>query len=182
MRLIIHPVSACIRGRSIAHSSCLSVLTRCWRWPSSKVEMYCRCFKKMVVDLVEVFDGSNDMRSYVSLAAELFHPAPNSAVVIFGELRLLGIECIHIVLIRCFAIDPLFHLDDAGTVVDFVCDVRGLSRYATYLAYEGDLRYNIAVDFELCVWMWLVGVNGLFHCYWADCVLSIGLNIGASAE
>lgn len=144
--------------------------------------MYCRCFEEMVVYLIEIFNGSNDMRSYVSLSAELFHPAPDSTVVVFGQLGLLRIESIHVILIRCLAIDPLFHLDDTGPVVDFVCDVRSLGRYAAYLTYERDLRDNIAVNLELCIWMWLVGIDGLFHCYWADCVLAVGLGARTSAD
>lgn len=131
----------------------------------------------MVVDLIEIRDGPNDVRADVSLLIKSLHPAPDSAVAVFDKLGLLRVECIHLVLICCLAIDPLFHLDNASTVVDFVSDVCGLCGYAANLTHEGDLRDVLAVDFEVCVWMWLVGIEGLFHGDGANCILAVGLEI-----
>lgn len=144
--------------------------------------MYGCRFEKVVVDFIEIRDGPNDMRSHVSLPVERLHPAPDSAVAVLDQFGLLRIKRVHVVLICCFAIDPLFYLDDASSVVHLIGDIRGLRGYTANLAHEGDLRNVVAVDLEVCIWVRLVCIEGLFHCDRPDGVLAVGLKVAMSAE
>jgi hypothetical protein len=74
-----------------------------------------------------------------------------------------------------FAVYPLLDFDDACAIVDFVCYVGGLGCNAADLAYEGDLAYVVAVDLEVCVWVWLVGVKGLLDGDGSDGVFAVCL-------
>lgn len=135
----------------------------------------------MVVDLVEVRDRSDDVGANVSLAIECFHPPPDSAVAILYEFGLLRVE-VHVILVCSFAVHPLFHFDYAGAVIDFVGYVRGLCGNIANLPNESDLTYGVAIDLEVGIWVWLMGIEGLLHGNGPNSVFAVCLQRLPSAE
>lgn len=135
----------------------------------------------MVVDFVEVLDGSNDMSTNMSFAVKSLHSSPYSAVSILFQFRFCWVECVHLILIRLLAIHPLLDFDDACPIVDFVGYVGGLCGDVANLSYEGDLTNVVAIYLEVCVWVWLVCIKGLLDGDGSDGVLAICLQRRGSA-
>lgn len=101
-------------------------------------------FEQVVLDLVFVGDGADDVRADVPFVVEGFEAAPDAGVVVFGESGLAGgvggqggVEGVGGV-----GVDPLFDFDGAGAVVEFVGYVCGLRGYVANLADECHLLFG----------------------------------------
>ena len=87
----------------------------------------------MVVDLIEVGNCPDDVCSNVSFVAHRVQPAPDSHVAVFRDILLLR------TLIIIVPIVPDLDFDGSRTVIQFVCDVRGLLRDVPDLGNERTL-------------------------------------------
>lgn len=97
-----------------------------------------RRFEKVVGDLHFVGDGSYDVGADVASVVESLQAAPDAGPFVLGELGFGGGGVgggVH----GGVGVDPLFHFDGAGAVVEFVGYVCGLGGYVADLADEGDL-------------------------------------------
>jgi hypothetical protein len=91
-------------------------------------------FEEVVIDLVEVFDGADDLCADVLPVVEGFQVAPYPAVCVVDELRLLGAGIVEEIRVYVF-----FDFDTAGAVVDLVGDVSRLAGDVADLADECEL-------------------------------------------
>lgn len=89
----------------------------------------------MVVDLVQVVDGTNDLSTDRPPLAETLQLAPCSAVRTLNESGLGGVGVVYSI-----GIHPLLDFYAAGTIVETVCCICSLSRDVTYLADKSELR------------------------------------------
>ena len=94
--------------------------------------MYGRGFEEVHANFVEVGYRADEVGCYMALAVEFLETTPDMHVLPFGRLsfRVLGV---------CVAVYPLFHVDEAGSVVDFEGCICGLGGDVVDLADEGDL-------------------------------------------
>lgn len=97
----------------------------------------------MVIDLVEIRDGSDEMRAEVSLAVVILQLAGHTYVLAlagegFGVVR-VGVR-----------VGPLLDFDEAGAVVEFVGCVGGLGGDGLDLPDDGYGGYVDRVDYEGC--------------------------------
>jgi hypothetical protein len=111
----------------------------------------------VVVDLVEVGDGSDNVGADVALVVEGLETAPDAdvrveLVALVGFLLLVGVY-------------PLLDLDLAGAVVNFECDVCRLRVDAANLADKGDLGCGCAVNLEVGARVALFGLDDLLDGY-----------------
>ena len=72
--------------------------------------MHSRSVEKVVVDFVEVSDGTNDVRCDVAPVGKFFDAAPHAHILAFFGWGLDGFGV-------SVAIDPLLDFDDAGSIV-----------------------------------------------------------------
>lgn len=86
----------------------------------------------MVHDFVEVIDWPYDYSTDVFPVPESFDFAPYSAVHVFDEAVIDFVVWVVVV-------NPFFCFNSTSTVVNLICDVRGLPRDVADLADEGDL-------------------------------------------
>jgi hypothetical protein len=114
-----------------------------------------RRLEQVVVDLIEVGDGPDDVRADVALVGEGLEAAPDADVRVQLEAR-LGV-------VLLVSVDPLLDLDLAGAVVDLEGDVCGLRVDAADLADKGDLRDGRPVDLEVCAREGLLGLEDLLY-------------------
>lgn len=113
--------------------------------------------EQVVVDLVEVGDGLDDVGADVALVAEGLEAAPDADVLLLGE----GGARLAVLLV---GVEPELDFHDAGAVVEPVRDVGGLRVDLAHHADEGDLRHVDAVDPEGAVAPeGLLGVDDLLH-------------------
>ena len=121
----------------------------------------------MIVHLVEVGHGSDNMCSYVPLVGERLGTAPNA------HMRIQLISWILIVLL--IYVDPLLDFNLAGTVVNLECNVCGLWVYAADLADKCDLSDESTIDTKVGSLVSFFGVEELFDSYRSKRFILIGL-------
>lgn len=109
-----------------------------------EVQVHVGGLEEVVVDLVEVADGLDDVRAHVPLVVVALEPAPDPHVVADAErARGRGRARLHLV-----RVDPELHLDYAGPVVQLVRRVRRLRADGPHHAHERHLLHVRAVDPE----------------------------------
>lgn len=113
----------------------------------------------MVVDLVEVGDGADDVGADVALVGEGLEATPDADVGVHLAARVRG-------LVLLVDVDPLLDLNLAGAVVDLKGDIGGLGLDVADLPDECDLGDDGAVDLEVGTGKGLLGVEDLLDCYW----------------
>jgi len=99
-------------------------------WTTGHVEMDNSGFQKMVVDLVEVDNRPDDMRSNISFIAQGVQPTPDSHVTVLSDVLLLQR------LVVIVPIVPDLDFDGSSAVIQFVCYVCGLLRDVSDLGNE----------------------------------------------
>lgn len=115
--------------------------------------------EQVVVDLVEVGDGLDDVDADVALIAKTAEAAPDADVLLLAEGVVGGV-------VLAVGVEPLLDLDDAGAVVEAVGDVGGLGADLADHADEGDLGDVGAVDPEAVLPVeGLLGVDDLLYRY-----------------
>ena len=112
----------------------------------------------MVVDLVGVGDGADEVGADVALSAEVLEAAPDADVGVEAVARVLG-------LLLLVGVDELLDLELAGAVVDADGEVGGLRVEVADLADGGDLGDGGAVDLEVGAGVGLLGVEDLLDGY-----------------
>lgn len=138
-------------------------------WASGKVQMHISRLQKMHRHLIHIRDRANKMTPHMTLIIEALHATKHSAIAsLFQSLHLwvwwrLGVE-------------PLLDFNEAGAVVQLVGCVCGLLCKAADLADEGHLLDFGAVDGEFGVGVWLLGVDKLLDCDWAETVFAVALD------
>ena len=102
--------------------------------------MYESGFEQVILDLIFVDNGPDNVRADVTFVVEGFEAAPDAGVFVLGEFGLgrggskgvvqgsVGV-----------GIDPLLHLYRTGAVVEFVGYICGLGGNVTDLSNECDL-------------------------------------------
>lgn len=125
-----------------------------------EVEVDVGRLEHVVVDLVEVVDGADEVGADVPLLVEGLEAAPHAHVLVegvpgLGVLLLVGV-------------DPLLDVDDAGAVVDPVRDVGGLRVHLPHLPDDGDLGDGVAVYDEVGAGVGLLQVEELLDGYGAE--------------
>lgn len=106
-------------------------------------EMHIGRLEHVVVHLVEVCDGADDVGADMTLAGEGLEASPDTHVRVDLAARIRG-------LVLLVDVDPLLDLDLTRAVVDLEGDVGGLRLDVADLADECDLCDNGAVDLEIC--------------------------------
>jgi hypothetical protein len=107
----------------------------------------------MIVDLVEVCHGSDNMRTDMTLVIEGLETAPNTNVGLELETR-VGI-------VLLIDIDPLLDLNRSGAIFDLEGDICRLGLDVANLSDECDLGHGGTVDFEVGAGVGLFGVEDL---------------------
>ena len=106
-------------------------------------QVHIRRLEEVVVDLVEVAHGLDDVRADVPLVAEGLKAAPHAHIVLLPERRARVRAGVLLV-----GVKPLLHLDHARAVVDAVRDVRRLLHDGADLPDDGHLLHVQPVDPE----------------------------------
>lgn len=125
-----------------------------------QVEVHVGRLEQVVVDLVEVVDGADEVGADVALPAEGLEATPHAHVLL--EL-VLGLQVLLLV-----GVDPLLDVYDAGAVVEAVGYVGGLRVDLAHLADDGDLGDGVAVDGEVGAGVCFFEVDELLDCYGAE--------------
>ena len=148
-----------------------------------EVEVHVRGFEEVVGDFHLVCYRPDNVGTDMSLVIERLQPAPDACVFILSKLRFLRVGGVRG---GGVDVDPLFHLDGAGAVVELVGDVGGLGADVTDLADEGDLHYFDVVDAEFAFFVRLTGFKDLFYGDGAEGFSAVGglweISWGAFAE
>ena len=97
----------------------------------------------MVIYLIEIRDGSNQMRTEMSLAVIILQLARHTHVLALGGED-FGVVRVSV------GVGPLLYFDEAGAVVEFVGCVCGLGSDGLDLPDYGYGRYVDGVDYEGC--------------------------------
>lgn len=139
-----------------------------------EVEVHGRGFEEVVGDFVLVVDGADDVRADVAFVVEGLHAAPDAGPLSDFQFALPGDGVAELVVFRGVGVDPLFDLDGAGAVVEFVGHVCGLGGDVADLADEGDLGDFGAFDGEFGVGVGLRGGEDLQDGEGAEGVFAVG--------
>jgi hypothetical protein len=126
--------------------------------------MYICRIQQVVVDLVEILDLADEVRSDMLLAVELGQPPEHSHICVRFEG---GIGAA----VGAFGVNPLLDVDVAGAVVNLVGDVCCLGLDAADLTDEGYLGDGDAVDGEAGAGIGFFGFDELFDGYGAEGVV-----------
>ncbi len=128
-----------------------------------------------MIDLIQIRNRSNDMRTNMSPVVKRLQPAPNLGISVLHELRLPPFTFhVHpVVCGRSVRVYPLLHFDYAGAIIELVGYVCRLGADVADLADECDLGYFGAVDLEVCVWMGLLSVEDLFDRAGAEGIFAV---------
>lgn len=137
-----------------------AILLRRRRVALCEVEVHVGRLEHVVVDLVEVVDGADEVGADVALLVERLEAAPHAHVLVQG---VLGVGVLLLV-----GVHPLLDVDDASAVVEPVGDVGGLRADLAHLPDDGDLCDGVAVDGEVGAGVGLFEVEELFDGYGAE--------------
>ena len=113
-----------------------------------EVEVHVCGFEEVVGYFHLVYYRPDNVGTDMAFVIESLQPAPDACVFVLGKLRFLRVGGVRG---GGVDVDPLFHLDGAGAVVEFVGDVGGLGADVADLADEGDLQPTF---FSLCPLVW----------------------------
>lgn len=137
-----------------------------------QVEVDVGGLEHVVVDLVEVVDGADEVGADVALAAEGLEAAPDADVLVG---LVLGLQVLGLV-----GVDPLLDVDGARAVVEAVGYVGRLRVDLAHLADDGDLGDGVAVDGEVGARVCLLEVVELLDRHGAEGLVGEILDGGGS--
>lgn len=154
----VAPVPAAVHKHALPAAVGRAVLPQ--RAPR-QVQVHVRRLQQVVIHLVEVGDGPDDVGAHVALVRKRLEAAPYAHVGVELVLVCVAVVC----LVR---VDPLLDFNLARAVVDFQRHVGGLRVDVADLADKGDLGYGRVVDFEVGAGEGLVCFEDLLDGYGAE--------------
>lgn len=135
-----------------------------------QVQVDVLALEQVVVDLVVVVDGADEVGADVALAAEGLEPPPHAHVLVG---LVLGLQVLLLV-----GVDPLLDVDGARAVVEAVGYVGRLRVHLAHLADDRDLGDGVAVDGEVGARVRLLEVDELLDRHGAEGLVGEALDGG----